>query len=38
MSIDDIAEEDFTIVYSYPGDVWIGLTKANVRNMIKICV
>eukprot|EP00090_Calanus_glacialis_P023847 TRINITY_DN3698_c0_g1_i11.p1 TRINITY_DN3698_c0_g1~~TRINITY_DN3698_c0_g1_i11.p1 ORF type:complete len:817 (-),score=174.96 TRINITY_DN3698_c0_g1_i11:226-2388(-) len=29
VSIDDIAEEDFTIVYSYPGDIWIGLSKAD---------
>lgn len=34
VSIDDISEEDFTIVYSYPEDIWIGLTKATVRNII----
>merc|ERR1719167_278863 len=28
VSIDDIAEEDFTLVYSHPANVWIGLSKS----------
>ena len=34
VSIDDIAEEDFTIVYSYPADIWIGLSKADVSKTL----
>ena len=30
VSIQDIAEEDFTIVYSFPDNIWIGLSKADV--------
>ena len=29
VSIDDIAEEDFTIVYSNPADIWIGLSDVS---------
>ena len=34
VSIDDIAEEDFTLVYSHPANVWIGLSKSEVTQIL----
>ena len=31
VSIDDIIEEDFTIVFSHPENIWIGLSKTDVK-------